>query len=236
MVLELIAVTLLGYLIGAIPFGVLIIMFSRKADVTKYGSGKIGTTNVLRTGGVKAAAAVFVLDIVKGALAVVIARVIVGATEASLGALVLDYQTAQFLAASAAVVGHNWSVYIRFKGGRGVCTFFGSLFVMYWPAGLIGGALVVELMAFARYASVGSLLGILGAFVFMLLFVLFGGQPVEYVVYTGVIGGLIFWRHRDNIQRLCTGTERKMGEKAEEVNPSIAREQRGENGNGWCGR
>jgi glycerol-3-phosphate acyltransferase PlsY len=221
MVLELITVTLLGYLIGAIPFGVLIIKFARKSDVTKYGSGKIGTTNVLRTGGVKAAAAVFVLDIVKGAVSVVFARIIVGANEASLGALVLDYQAAQFLAASAAVIGHNWSVYIRFKGGRGVCSFFGGLFAMYWPAGLIGGAIVVELMAFARYASVGSLAGILGAFVFMLIFVLFGGQPVEYVVYTGVIGGLIFWKHRDNIQRLCAGTERKMGEKAEEIEPCV---------------
>jgi glycerol-3-phosphate acyltransferase PlsY len=227
MVLKLVAAILLGYLLGAIPFGVVIIRLGRRVDVTKYGSGKIGATNVLRTGGVKAAAAVFALDIAKGAVAVVLARVIVGTQEATLGTLVLDFQSAQFAAALAAVVGHNWSIYIRFRGGRGVCTFFGGLFAMWWSVGLIGGALVIGLMALTRYASVGSMAGIAGSFLAMLLFLLLGRQPVEYLLYTGVAGGLILFQHRDNIQRICAGKERKMGEKAEEREPSVAHEIKG---------
>ena len=147
MALKFVAVILSGYLIGAIPFGLIVTRLVGGVDVTKYGSGKVGTTNVLRTSGVGAGAVVFLCDIAKGAAVVVLAKAIVGAQEATLGSLGLDFQGAQLLAALAAVVGHNWSVYIGFRGGRGVCTFFGALFAMWWPVGLIGGALVIGVMS-----------------------------------------------------------------------------------------
>ena len=121
-----VGVVILGYLLGSIPFGVLISKRSARVDVTQYGSGKIGATNVLRTAGKKAAAAVVTLDVLKGVLAVTFAGLIVGRSYLVVGGFGLGALIAQCLAALAAIAGHNWSVFLKFRGGRGVATFFGG--------------------------------------------------------------------------------------------------------------
>ena len=120
-----IAVIVIGYLLGAIPFGVLVGRLRSGVDVREYGSGSTGVANVLRTAGRVAGVAVFALDLAKGAVAVVAAWAIFGSADPFLSA-------AMATAAMAAVIGHCWSVFIRFQGGRGVTTAFGGLLVMSW--------------------------------------------------------------------------------------------------------
>ncbi|MEE9284849.1 MAG: glycerol-3-phosphate acyltransferase, partial [Dehalococcoidia bacterium] len=138
---------LLGYLIGAIPLGLVLGKMLKGVDIRDYGSGKIGMANVLRTVGVKAAVAVFLFDLGKGVAAVFIAK--------GLG----DATYVEVLAAGAAFAGHNWSVFIRFTGGRGVNTGLGGFFAMapLWAAGAIGTGVVI--IGLSRYVSLGSLAG-----------------------------------------------------------------------------
>ena len=121
-----VAVVLIGYLLGSIPFGLLVSKRSNKVDVRQYGSGKIGATNVLRAAGRKAAALVVTLDVAKGALAVVLAGLIVGRSYLVVGDFGLGALVAQILAALAAIAGHNWSVFLKFHGGRR-CHLYGGI-------------------------------------------------------------------------------------------------------------
>ena len=126
-IFQLVSVIVLGYLIGSIPFGLLVSKWISKRDIREYGSGRIGTTNVLRTSGKKAAALALFLDVMKGALAVLFAGLIFGRNYLVIGDFGLGLLVAQCLAALAAMAGHNWSIFLKFKGGRGVATFFGGL-------------------------------------------------------------------------------------------------------------
>lgn len=214
--LKFVGVILAGYLLGAIPFGILISRLVKGIDVRRYGSGKIGATNVIRTVGSKAGLISMLLDVAKGSLAVLISW------------LVLHTPAAQVAAGAAAVVGHNWSIYIRFQGGRGVAVFVGGLFAMYWPVGLATAVIVLGLGALTRYMSLGSIVGVAASILAMLVLVLMHKQPGEYLIYAGAVGCLILFEHRDNIQRLCAGAERKLGGKGEarEVFPPEAKEDR----------
>ncbi len=217
-----VAAAIVGYLIGSIPFGVLISRRSTKTDITQVGSGKIGTTNVLRTAGKKAAALALALDIAKGALPVILAGLIFGSylTGADTSPLLMT-KGAQVLAALAAIAGHNWSIFLKFKGGRGVATFIGGLLAMYWPAALVGGGLMIINGFRTRYMSLGSITGAVFAFIMLIalnvlqLNFLKPYPPIEYVIYAMICAIFIYIRHRDNIVRLLAGTERKLGEKAE---------------------
>lgn len=197
--LKYLAVIIAAYLVGAVPFGILISRLAKGIDVRMYGSGKIGATNVIRTVGSKAGLISLMLDVAKGALSVLLAW------------LVLHSHSAQAAAAAAAVVGHNWSVYIGFQGGRGVAVFVGGLFAMYWPVGLATGAVVLGLGALTRYMSLGSVVGIALSIVAMVVLVVIERQPAEYLVYTAAIGCLVLYEHRDNIRRLRSGAELKLG-------------------------
>ena len=131
-------VAFIGYLLGSIPFGLIISRRKAKIDIRQYGSGKTGGTNVLRTLGRKAFLLVATLDILKGMLAVAIAGLIVSKDFMTIGNLgYLGPIFAQALAALAAIVGHIWPIFIKFKGGRGVATFFGGLIALYPVAGLL---------------------------------------------------------------------------------------------------
>jgi glycerol-3-phosphate acyltransferase PlsY len=213
-----IGVVLLGYLLGSIPFGVLIGKRSARVDVTQYGSGKIGATNVLRTAGKKAAAAVVTLDIVKGLLAVVFAGLIVGRSYLVVGDFGLGALVAQCLAALAAIAGHNWSVFLKFRGGRGVATFFGGLFALCPPAALFGGEILIVGTGLTKFASLGSIAGAVGAYTILVPLTIMNGFPIEYLAYTLIGTILIVVMHRDNIARLISGKERKLGEKAKKRN------------------
>ena len=209
-----VSVAILGYLLGSIPFGVLIGRRRVGADVRQYGSGKTGATNVLRTAGVKAAALVAGLDVSKGVLAVVFAGLIVGRDYLVVGDFALGMLVAQVIAALAAVVGHIWPIFLKFRGGRGVATFFGGLLALCPVAAIFGGEVLIIGAGLTRFASLGSIAGAVGTYAILAPLTIMSGFPVEYLVYALVGAVLIVIMHRDNIARLISGKERKLGDKA----------------------
>lgn len=223
-----IAVMAIGYLLGAIPFGVIISRKFAQKDLLQEGSGKTGMTNVLRTAGKKAAALALILDIGKGALAVALAGVIFGGSYAAASGALPWREMAKALAAASAIGGHSWSVFLKFKGGRGVATLMGSLAALYWPAGALGGICVLGIGFRTKYMSLGSIIGAVTAFIMLMAFNvlrinIFGRYPPFAYVVFGMAGAIfIYVMHRDNIFRLFNGTERKIGEKikAETATPS----------------
>lgn len=215
---------LVAYLLGAIPAGVIISRRFSGIDVRQYGSGKSGTTNVLRAAGKKAAVATGASDILKGTLAVLLVRPIVGATgQIAMGSLILDVPSVEAIAGLLAVIGHNWSVFLSLGGGSGVATFLGALVMMDWTAALLGGGLLVLIAGLTRYVSLGSLVGTLSSFLATLSLAITGIQPVPYAVFSGLASGLILFRHRDNIRRLKSGTERKLGRSVAPHEPLVPR-------------
>jgi len=223
-IFKFIAVIILGYLLGSIPFGLLIGKRTAKVDVRKYGSGKIGTTNVLRTAGKKAALLVLILDLLKGALAVVFAGLIVGDGYLILGDFAFGVLVAQTLAALAAIAGHNWSVFLKFKGGRGVATFMGGLIALCPAAALFGGEIFILGTSLTRYASLGSIAGAVGTYAILVPLTIMNGFPIEYLAYTLIGAIIVIVMHRGNIKRLMSGKERRVGEKAKKVDSSPSAE------------
>jgi glycerol-3-phosphate acyltransferase PlsY len=209
------AVVLMGYLIGAIPIGYLLTRRKAKVDVTAYGSGKVGATNVLRTAGRKSAVMVASMDILKGVLAVVLAGLIMGKGYLVVGNFGFGTLVAQVLAALAAVVGHNWSVFLGFKGGRGVATFFGGLVALCPIAAIVGGEIIIIGAGLTSYVSLASIAGVVGAYAVLVPLTIMNGFPLEYLFYALVGSVIIIVMHRDNISRLIKGKERKLGEKGE---------------------
>ena len=195
-----------GYLIGSIPFGLLVGRLVSGVDIRDYGSGMIGMTNVLRTAGKGAAVCVLLLDMGKGVVAVAIARYF------------FDSPGVEAAAALAVIFGHNWPVFIGFRGGRGTASGWGALLILSPVAGIVATIIGLLLVAITRYVSLGSVTAAaLGSVAIVVLAVsgdlpVIGDVPLVYTWY-GVIGGsLIVLRHRDNIKRLLNGTERKMGQ------------------------
>jgi len=213
-----VAVVVVGYLLGSIPFGVLIGRRMAKVDVRQYGSGKMGATNVLRMAGKKAAIAVGVLDLLKGALAVIFAGLIwwgLSQSEGGSGSWWL-LSSAQVAAALAAVVGHIWPIFLKFRGGRGVATYFGGLIALCPVAAVFGGEALIVGAGLTGFASLGSILGVVGVYAILLPLTIMHGFPIEYLVYALAGTILIVAVHRDNIVRLLSGKERRLGIK---VNP-----------------
>ena len=212
---QFVAVVILSYLLGSIPFGVLISRWFARVDVRSFGSGKMGATNVLRVAGKKAAILVVVLDLLKGVLAVATAwfifrggaRVIIGSTEWWL------VKSAPAMASLAAMAGHTWPVFLKFKGGRGVATYFGGLAVLCPPAFLFGGQVALLSASLTRYVSLGSIAGAVGTYAILLPLTIFNDYPIEYLIYTLIGTTVIIVTHRDNITRLLAGTERRLGER-----------------------
>ena len=212
-----ISVILIGYLLGSIPFGVIISRLTAKKDLRAYGSGKTGATNVLRTAGKKAAFLVVVTDLLKGIVPVVIAGYIFGDKLLVINNFGIGADLAQVFAGLAAIAGHNWSIFLNFKGGRGVATFFGGLVALCPPAALIGGEVLLSSAGLTRFASFGSILGVVTAYVVLVPLTVVYHFPLAYLGYA-LIGSLtIIIMHKDNIIRLISGTERKIGDKAARV-------------------
>lgn len=183
----------IGYLIGSIPFGLLVTKAMGKGDVRDIGSGNIGATNVLRTGSKSAAALTLLLDGGKGILVVLLAR-----------AFAAD--DAVQLAALCAFLGHCLPVWLGFKGGKGVATHLGLMLALFWPVGALCCLTWLIVAAISRYSSMAALIGTGFAPGFMILL----GQR-EMVVLGVVLAMLIYWRHGANIARLRAGTEPKIG-------------------------
>ena len=211
------AAVIVGYLLGSIPFGLLITKRIAKVDIRQYGSGKTGMTNVLRTAGRKAAAAVVVLDALKGVLAVVFAGLIVGRGYLVVGNFGLGSLLAQVMAASAAVAGHNWSVFLKFRGGSGVATFFGGLIALCPWVALFSGEILILGASLTGFVSLGSIAGVVGTYAILVPLTVLNSFPIEYLVYAILGTIMVIIMHRGNIARLLSGKERKLGQKAEKL-------------------
>lgn len=203
--MSIVLAALIGYVLGAIPFGLLIGRLTRGIDLREYGSHRTGATNALRTLGAPAAALVFVLDVTKGVAAVLIARLIFA------GDPLVDWAAAA--AGFTAIVGHNWSVFIGFTGGRGVATSAGALGAMSPLTIVIMVPIVFGIMWRTRYVSLGSVTGGLLAPLITGTLALVGLATAPAIVYALASGLLVIAAHADNIGRLRAGTERKIGQK-----------------------
>jgi glycerol-3-phosphate acyltransferase PlsY len=212
-IIKLIIIAVVSYLLGAIPFALIFAKLMGRVDITQHGSGNVGGTNVLRTVGPKAAIVVILLDLGKAFLAVSLAGFITTGSELSIIGFSINWQAAQVLSAIMVMVGHNWSVYIKFRGGKGVAAYFGSWFVMSIPAALFGGAIVIVTTLLTRYVSMGSILGSLGIIILLIILTLTSGSPPIYLLYSVISVIMIVYQHRKNIDRLQTRTERRFDEK-----------------------
>jgi acyl phosphate:glycerol-3-phosphate acyltransferase len=196
-----------GYLLGSIPFGVILTRLGGAGDVRAIGSGNIGATNVLRTGRKDLALATLLLDAGKGAAALLIARALIPG-EAGV--------TAGAIAGGAAFLGHLFPVWLGFKGGKGVATFFGLLIAAAWPLGLTAGAIWIAVAFVLRISSLSALVASAAAPVLSLLPLAALGlpTPLPITVLAVVTGALIWIRHAANIGRLLKGQEPRIGAKA----------------------
>ena len=185
----------IGYLLGSIPFGLLLTRFAGTADLRSIGSGSIGATNVLRTGNKGLAAATLIGDMLKGTVAVLIAGYFGGPDAAMLAGL-------------AAFLGHLFPVWLNFKGGKGVATYIGVLLGLFWPAAVVFCVLWLATAATSRYSSLSALVASFITPIFLWWF----GHPALASLFA-VLTLLLFYAHRENIKRLQTGTEGRIGEK-----------------------
>jgi acyl phosphate:glycerol-3-phosphate acyltransferase len=190
-----IALSLLGYLLGSIPFGLLLARTAGLGDIRGIGSGNIGATNVLRTGRKGLAAATLLLDGLKGAAAVLVVRAIAG------------YEVA-LLAGLAAVLGHLFPVWLNFKGGKGVATGLGVLIAASWPVGAAACAVWLIVAALLRFSSLAALAAFASAPLAALIV-----ENFALVKLAFTIAVLVFVRHQVNIRRLIAGTEPRIGQK-----------------------
>jgi glycerol-3-phosphate acyltransferase PlsY len=181
-----------GYVLGSIPFGLVLTRLAGTTDIRRIGSGNIGATNVLRTGRKDLAAATLVLDALKGTVAVLIAWRfgLYPAMAAGLGAL----------------IGHMFPVWLGFRGGKGVATFLGCMLGLYWPAALVFAIVWIPVALITRYSSAA---GIAGAFAIVIVLALLRSLDLAAIAFVMTL--LILWKHRENIARLRAGTEARIG-------------------------
>ncbi|MBB5711582.1 glycerol-3-phosphate 1-O-acyltransferase PlsY [Sphingomonas xinjiangensis] len=185
---------LLGYLLGSIPFGVLLTRFAGAGDLRTIGSGNIGATNVLRTGRKGLAAATLLLDLGKGAAAVLLAEALFPGTAP--------------LAGMGAFLGHCYPVWLKFHGGKGVATLMGIVVALHWPAGLVYAAVWLGLLAALRISSLAGMTAAISAPVSAA----FWGR-IDLVLLLLGLALIVLWKHRENVDRLLNGTEPRIGSK-----------------------
>jgi glycerol-3-phosphate acyltransferase PlsY len=192
---EMIFALVLGYLLGSIPFGLVVTRIAGKGDVREIGSGNIGATNVLRTGSKALAALTLVLDCLKATVAIVISQLLFGP------------ETGAF-AASGALIGHLYPVWLGLRGGKGVATLLGILIALLWPAALVYAAVWIFLLLTLRVSSLAGMTAAVTAPI--VAFALHS----SYVPLLSGFALLVIWKHRENILRLRKGTEPRIGSKS----------------------
>ncbi|WP_423606568.1 glycerol-3-phosphate 1-O-acyltransferase PlsY [Sphingomonas sp. MS122] len=185
---------LLGYLLGSIPFGVLLTRMAGAGDLRAIGSGNIGATNVLRTGRKGLAAATLLLDLAKGAAAVWLAERL--------------WPGMGPLAAAGAFFGHCYPVWLGFRGGKGVATLMGIVLALHWPSGLVFAAVWLGLLGLVRISSVAGMAAAVSAPVSAAFF-----DRFDIVLLLLGLAMIVLWKHRANIERLLAGTEPRIGRK-----------------------
>ena len=182
----------LGYLFGSVPFGLLLTRATGKGDIRNLGSGNIGATNVLRTGSRLLAALTLILDCLKATVAILLAMRLFGEESA-------------IFAATGALIGHLYPVWLGFRGGKGAATFFGILIALLWPAALIYAAVWLLLLLTIRISSVAGMAAAVSAPATALII-----EPPLFPMLLG-FAVLVLWKHRENIVRLYRGTEPRIG-------------------------
>jgi glycerol-3-phosphate acyltransferase PlsY len=192
----LILTAICAYLLGSVPFGVVITRAMGLGDLRAIGSGNIGATNVLRTGNKGAALGTLLLDGGKGAVAVLAARALIG------------HEDAAQLAGLAAFIGHLFPIWLGFKGGKGVATFLGTMIALAWPVGLACCAMWLVGLLLSRISSVAALLSAGTSVIWLVVF-----DQGRMLLLTGILTILIYVRHGANLARLKAGTEPKVGQK-----------------------
>jgi len=200
MISTILLAAILGYLLGSIPFGVLVTRLAGVGDVRNIGSGNIGTTNVLRTGRRDLAAATLIGDMLKATAAVIIARQLWG-------------EAAALAAGAAAFVGHVYPVWLRFKGGKGVATYLGALIGVAWPVALIFAAVWIGVAAATRYSSASALAASVAAPVMLAVL---SRHPTSAAVVFAILSVMLWVMHRDNIARLMQGRESRIGQRSDQ--------------------
>ena len=188
---------ILGYLLGSIPFGIILTRMAGTQDLRSIGSGSIGTTNVLRTGRKGLAAATLIGDMLKGTVAVLIAGLAWG-------------PGAAMLAAFGAFIGHLFPVWLKFRGGKGVATYIGVLIGLFWPAALVFCVVWLIVALATRYSSLS---GLIASLVTPLLLWWLG--HLQLAGLCAVLSVLLWLKHHENIRRLLAGTESKIGKKVQ---------------------
>ena len=185
----------LGYLLGSIPFGLVLTKLAGAGDLRSIGSGNIGATNVLRTGRKGLAAATLALDALKATLAIVLAWWLFGPATA-------------LAAAAGAILGHMYPVWLKFRGGKGVATYLGGLIGLAWPAAIVFAVVWLAIAALTRYSSAGALAATVASPIAMLAI----GESGAAIVFAA-LSALIWFKHSANIVRLLNGSETKIRQK-----------------------
>ncbi|MEA3016443.1 MAG: acyl phosphate:glycerol-3-phosphate acyltransferase [Sphingomonadales bacterium] len=191
---------LIGYLLGSIPFGILLTRATGAGDLRAIGSGNIGATNVLRTGRKGLAALTLLLDAAKGAAAILVVRLVFPG-EPQL----------EPLAAFGALIGHLYPLWLRFRGGKGVATFLGILAALHWPIALAAAAIWLAMLALTRFSSLAGMTMALSAPVLAALL-----DRFDLALLLLGFALLIVWKHRANLERLMSGSEPRVGRRAAE--------------------
>jgi len=198
---------MIAYLIGSFSAAIVVCYGMNLPDPRTLGSGNPGATNVLRHGGKKAAFLTFLLDVAKGVVAVLLTKWLIYqqmiATSLAPVELLAGVTFAVFL-------GHLYPIFFKFRGGKGVATFFGAITALVWQVGVTALATWLIIAVLLRYSSLAALTSAFLTPIYMVLF----AQPTEYVILTILLSLLIFWRHRSNIRNLWSGTEGKIGSKS----------------------
>jgi glycerol-3-phosphate acyltransferase PlsY len=201
-----VAILLIGcYLVGSIPFGVIVGRLVRGVDIRKYGSGNIGFSNVLRVLGPGPAAIVLAADALKGFVPVLVGRRLLPTWS------VTDLDLALLAVGFAPILGHSFSVFLGFRGGRGVTTTGGVLLGLCWPAALTALAVWLGVVGVTRYISLGSVAAAVSVPIYMVI----AGRRWEWIVFWALVAALVILRHISNIGRLLAGTETKIGQRAD---------------------
>ena len=193
--LMLVLVGVVAYLLGSVPFGIVITRAMGLGDLRQIGSGNIGATNVLRTGNKGAALATLLLDAAKGGIAVALARLVAGEDAAQLAAL-------------CSFLGHLFPVWLGFKGGKGVATFLGTMLVLDWRVGLAACGTWALTAAVTRISSLSALIAAALSSFWLLVF-----SDGQLLILTVLLTLLIYWKHWPNLERIKAGTEPKIGQK-----------------------
>ena len=186
------------YLLGSVPFGYIVGKLFKKVDIREYGSGNIGATNALRILGPSLASLVVLGDIGKGILSIYLVQY-----------LNIDSLLILIIAGLAVIFGHDWSIFLGFKGGKGIATTFGVVFALNPTISILALIVWGVVVITTRYVSLASIFAVISIFIFTILF----KQPYEYIIFSAIILVLGIFKHKDNIERLKLKKESKIGEK-----------------------